>query len=344
MNLKEHFVNTLKLNSSPAPLSRMILCSWCTTLPLILGHSINQMGIAIFGALMGFALCLNDHFGPLKKRINHLFISYLFLSLSFFVGALIGDDIKMVSLLLFGLAFILGKSKDFGTELERVLLFSSLQLITAAGTPGLLEHFLWIMLYFTIALINYLSCLTLLHLISRNEAEEMIGKRKIFKKIIYNKETNLFAFIFSLTATLGLIIAHHLHISRGYWIVGTALIVMLPSTTLSIYRSTQRLLGTALGVITGCLFINLGHDPVSLIFFCLFAAFLAPLGLIRNYWLGNIFIAALILFLLEISQSSEISISSLALLRIIDIALGCCLGLIGTMLNKSAKVIIAKNS
>jgi uncharacterized membrane protein YccC len=93
------------------------------------------------------------------------------------------------------------------------------------------------------------------------------------------------------------------------------------------------LLGTLAGVIIGSFFIQFGHDPITLIIFCLIAAYFAPLGLIMNYWLANIFIAALILFLLEISKISTVNSFDLAVLRATDIALGCLFGVIGTFIN-----------
>lgn len=337
MPIREHVENTLKFNPAPTPIPRMILCSLCTTLPLLLGFTMNQLPIAIFGALTGFALCLNDHFGPLQERIKHLIVTFIFLTLSFFLGAVLAPNIALVAVSLFLLSFVLGKTKDYGVELERILLFSALQLLTASGTEDLLPHSKWILFYFVMGLINYIICLSLVFLFSKHGIEFHVSKRKILKKIINQKQSTRFAFIFATTTTVGYLMANYFHISRGYWVVGTTLIVMLPDSTQSIYRSAQRLLGTVGGVLIGCFFIALGHDPISLMLFCLIAAFFAPLGLIRNYWLGNVFIAALVLFLLEISKTTGINSFDLALLRTTDIALGCFLGIMGALINNPTR-------
>lgn len=342
MPFKEHVENTLKFNPAPSPFSRMVLCSLCTTLPLVLGYGLNQLPLAIFGSLTGFALSLSDHFGPLNKRIHHLFVTSLFLTISLFVGAVLIGQEGFIALLLFVLAFLLGKSKDYGVELERVLLFSSLQLLAGAGTAGIKEHLHWILFYISIALLNYVICLVLIYLYSKNAPEFVASKRQTFKKIINQKETNRFAFLFATTATIGYLIANYFHISRGYWVVGTILLVMLPDSTQSLYKSVQRLLGTFVGVMIGALLMRFGHDPITLMIFCLIAAYFAPLGLIRNYWLGNIFIAALVLFLLEISKTAHISSFDLALLRTTDIALGCLLGSLGALINNPSILIHSK--
>ncbi|MDO9184059.1 MAG: FUSC family protein [Bacteriovorax sp.] len=333
MPLKEHLENTFKLTPSSTPIPRMVLCSLCTTLPLILGFVLNQLPLAIFGGLFGFVLILNDHFGPLRQRINHLAITFLLLSLSFYLGAILANNNLMTALALFIISFILGKAKNFGIELERLLLFMALQILTAAGSPGIKDFFWSIMLYFTLAFLNYIICLTLIYYFFRHASEFMASKRETFKKIINQKETNRFAIVFALTTTLGFILANILHISRGYWVVGTTLIVMLPNSTQSIYKSAQRLVGTFVGVLLAAFCLHFGHDPISLILFVLVAAYFAPLGLTRNYWLGNIFIAALILFLLEISSGKNTDSIDLAKLRTIDIGLGCLLGIIGSFIN-----------
>lgn len=138
-----------------------------------------------------------------SDAIYHLITTFIFLSGAFYPGAKIEGNNTLIALSLFLISFILGKAKEYGVELERLLLF-------------------------------------------------MASKRQTFKKIITQKQSTRFAFIFASTTTLGLIL------------------------------------------------------------FVLIAAYFAPLGLIRNYWLGNIFIAALILFLLEISSTQHTESLNLA--------------------------------
>jgi hypothetical protein len=344
--LKEHLDNTLKFNNDPTPVPRMILCSVCTTLPLVLGYFQHQLPIAIFGALFGFVLILNDHFGPLKQRIMHLFVTFIMLTLSFYVEAILFDKIALIAVTLFLVSFLVGKSKNYGIELERMLLFMALQILTAAGLPGLMNHFWSLIAYCSFAFVNYIVCLTLVFLYSKHPIEFMESKRKTLNKIISQKHTTRFAFIFSCTTTLGYLLANWMHIGRGYWVVGTTLIVMLPNSYQSFYKSIQRLLGTFIGVVIAAFLINLGHDPITLTLFVLVSALFAPLGLLRNYWLGNIFIAALILFLLELSTFNQIynhtQSFDLARLRTIDIALGCLLGIIGSLINDPSIILDTK--
>lgn len=340
---KDHLDNTLKLTPVPTPVPRMVLCSLCTTLPLILGYFLHQLPLAIFGGLFGFVLILNDHFGPYKKRIAHLSVTFVLLSLAFYLGVMISQNIPLTAVSLFIISFILGKSKDYGVELERLLLFMSLQILTASGIPSLDAHIVGILSYSFFAFINYLLCLTLIYAYMKSPEEFIQSKRQTLQKIFSQEHSTRFALIFATTTTIGYLLANWLHIGRGYWVVGTTLIVMLPDTYKSFYKSIQRLLGTFLGVVAAAFLVQLGHDPLLLITFVLIAAFFAPLGLLRNYWLGNIFIAALILFLLEISSPDVKGSIDLAKLRTIDIALGCMLGVIGSLINDPT-VILKKKS
>lgn len=342
MPFKDHLDNTLKLATAPTPIPRMVLCSLCTTLPLILGYFSHQLPLSIFGGLFGFVLILNDHFGPYKKRIAHLSVTFVLLSLAFYVGAMISQNIPLTALSLFIMSFILGKAKDYGVELERLLLFMALQILTAAGSPTLAQHFPAILFYFFFAYINYLFCLTLLYFFLKSPEEFIQSKRKTLQKIFSQQHSTRFALIFAVTTTIGYLLANWLHIGRGYWVVGTTLIVMLPDTYKSFYKSIQRLLGTFLGVVAAAFLVQLGHDPLILILFVLVSAFFAPLGLLRNYWLGNIFIAALILFLLEISSPDVKGSIDLAKLRTIDIALGCMMGIVGSLINDPSVIIPTK--
>jgi uncharacterized membrane protein YccC len=336
-HLKEHFENTIKLTPAPVPISHMVLCSITVIFPLIVGFNLNQLHFAIFGSLSALALSLNDHFGPLKKRITHLLITQVFLIAAFYLGAVLEGYYYLMGILIFSISFLLGKTKNHGVELERILVFSTLQILAASGIEGTHDIFPQILSYFILSLINYLLCLLLIQYFFQNRSELISSKRQIFTKVINQHESTRFALFFSFTVTAAYFLANYLHISRGYWVVGTTVLVMLPDSTQSFYKSAQRLIGTFLGVIIGAFFIQLNYSSTGLIFFCLMASSMTPLGLSRNYWIGNIFIAALVLFLLELSNPNPLESIDLAILRVTDIAIGCLFGVLGTLLNKYSK-------
>ena len=333
MSLKHHISETLKLAPAPSPWPRMILCALSVTLPLIAGYLRQDQASAIYGALFAFTMILNDHFGPLKNRVLHLLSVFFFLACAFAFGLLISGSLPLVMISLFIMAFILGKSKGLGLELERLLLTSTFQLLTASQTPGLREHFLKPVAYASVSLLNYIVCLVLVFLVMRHAPNFQKSKRLELLEAIKKKDSIRYAFTLATISCLGLFLAHYFNLERGHWMVGTILIVMMPNKTLSFQRSFQRIFGTLLGGLIASLIIHFTDGPIWTITFCAVAAFLAPLGLIKNYWLGNTFIAAFILLFLDFGHPAPTdSDFQYAMVRLTDIALGCLVGAIGTLI------------
>ena len=333
MKLKHHLSESLRLDPAPSPWPRMVLCSLGVTLPLIIGHAFGDGPSSIYGALFGFTLILNDHFGPYARRLIHLLTTGLFLTSAFLLGLLLQGHEPFILITLFILAFILGKAKGLGLELERMLLTSTFQFLTAAQTPDIQSHFIKPVLYGLVGLANYILCLSIVYLLMKHAPNFQKSKRQELKEAIKKKDTQRYAFTLATVASLGLFITNYYKMERGYWIVSTILIVMMPTRTLSFQRSFQRVLGTFLGGIIASAAIYYVKDPYLLIAFSAIAAFLSPLGLIKNYWLANVFIASLILFFLEIASAGQSHGDfSLAILRLKDIAIGSIVGAIGTLL------------
>ena len=62
------------------------------------------------------------------------------------------------------------------------------------------------------------------------------------------------------------------------------------------------------------------------------------MGLSKNYWIGNVAIAALILFFLEFASPQSIEGHHLAYWRIVDITIGSIVGVIAALfLSDSSK-------
>lgn len=333
MHLKHHLSKSLQLQPTPSPWPRMILSALSVSLPLIVGFNRGELRIAIFGALFGFIMILNDHFGPLGKRVIHLITAYIFIITGYLIGMLLNEYYWLLMIALFSMSFLVGKSKGLGLELERMLLFTTLQLLAASQLPEIKTHYVLAFFYSTFSLFSYIVCLFLVYLILKHKTNFQKSKRQEFREALNRKDNNRYAITLACMTCLGLWLAQFLHMERGYWVVGTILLVMMPDRYQSLYRSFQRILGTLIGVILASLMMKLGKNPMILISFCTFAAFMTPYGQIKNYWLSNVFIAGLILFFLEISNfKPHHGDFDLAFLRLADIGLGCLLGSLGTII------------
>ncbi len=332
MPFRDHLNKTLKLEKAPSPWPRMILCALSVGLPLIIGSIRGELRGAIFGSLFGYILILNDHFAAYKHRVVHLITCFIFIALSFLLGALLVEQTIAIGVVLFIFSFVLGLSKSRGIELERMILLCSLQFLMASGSPQLKGHYLVPLQYTTLSFINYLICLSIVYLAMKHTPNFSNSKREIFKNIINPRNSFRFGFTCAITTVIGYIIAKTFKIDHDYWVPGTILIVMMPDHYQSLYRGAQRLFGTIIGVVVAAFLIKYASQTELLIIFSMIFAFFTPYGLIRNYWLGNAFVAGLILFLLEMASASHSGSMDLAILRIKDIALGCFIGMLATIL------------
>jgi hypothetical protein len=331
MPFKEHLENTLRINPEPTPLFKMVLSALAITTPLIIGYINHQLFVSMFGALMGLVLYLNDHFGFLAVRLKHLAAAFILLLLSFYVGAFSFGNNYIIVGVLFILSFLVGKSKDFGIELERMMLFITLQFLTASSEPIFKIQIQPLMIYSLIAFLNYIFWASIIFSVSKHQVSPMISKRNTVKHIMTNNKSSYFPLVCAVFSCVGFMTAQFFKFSHANWIVGTALIVILPDSYQSIYKSAQRLVGTIAGVIIASAILTYIHDPKLLIVFVFLFSFLMPNGISKNYWVANIYIAALILLFLEIGAPQSIETHHLAFWRIVDIAIGSFIGVLAAI-------------
>ncbi len=326
MPFKEHVENTLRINPEPTPLFKMILSAMAITTPLVIGHFNHELFVSMFGSLMGLVFYLNDHFDSFFIRARHLLVTFILLMISLAVGsASIGSNLTIV-IILFILSFLLGKSKDYGIELERMMLFITLQFLTASAEIVIKLKLTSLLLYSSIALLNYLFWAYVIFRITKHQVATTASKRATVKKIISHNTGIKFPLVCAVFSTLGYILAQTFEFSHANWIVGTALIVILPDSYQSLYKGAQRVLGTILGVVIASVILTYAHNQALLIAFVFICSLLMPIGLSQNYWVGNIYIAAMILFFLEIAAPQSIATHHLAYWRAVDIVLGCSIG------------------
>lgn len=344
MPLRNHIEKSLEIAPVVTPAHKMLMSASAITLPLVVGLLREEIQPAMFGALMGLVYYLNDHFGKLEIRIKHLFIAFIFLMLSMFVGTLVQGQLVLISILLFGLSFLLGKSKTFGIELERMMLFITLQFLTSSSEAVVFETRTSLLIYSTLSFALYVLVLLLLQILFKHEHQEMKSKRHIFKEAMKNKQSLKFSLLVAIIALTSYHLVRSLQLSHPYWVVGTAIIVMLPDSLQGIYRSFQRFIGTVAGVFLAAVILSLTHEPYILLIFIFLFSMLMPVGLAKNYWVGNVFIAALILFFLEIAAPESIASHHLAYWRIVDITLGCTMGVLAAIILHPPLIIKLINS
>lgn len=336
MPIKDHIHHTLKINKEATPLYKMLLSCIVMTVPLIIGFIRHEHFLSMFGALMGLVYFLNDHFGSLYVRVRHLIIAHCFFMAVLYIGSFFTGKFFLMSLAIFFLSFMVGLSKGYGIELERLILFIALEFLTASSDQIISDSMTGLIIYSHITLAIYILSLYLLHFVFGHSFHKMNSKQESLKKIISTllerKMTLKFPLICALLSLGSFLFFHQMKFTHLHWIIGTALIVMMPDSYLGIYKSVQRILGTFAGAIIGAIVISLFPQPIMLITAVAICAFFMPNAMSKNYWVGNVTIASLILFFLEFALPGSIALHHLAYWRIVDIALGSSVGIVCSLI------------
>lgn len=313
--------HSLKLHPARPPIDKMLQISLSSLIPITLGYTLGHFGYSVFGGLIALAITLNDHQGQLRKRFIHLITCSFFLNLGLFLGAFFIAYQSFAPYFIFIAALILGKIKDQGISLERMYLFSFFNFLAIFDSLTKKDQIYLPLIYSTIGFFSYLVVLLILNLFYKYESTNNSSKRNILKSSLQNHHSNRFSLIYSLTVTLSFYFFKSLHFKHSYWIAGTIMIVMLPSFSQSFERSFQRVFGTILGVILASIIVSIYQSPLLIFLGIMLATFFIPWTLELNYWLGNVAIAALVIFITE-AQSISSNLWLVSLERVIDISIG----------------------
>lgn len=324
------------MSRTPEPVSRpqMLLCGMAVGFPLFAGLYTNNLILAIYGALTGYLLTFSEQSGTLRHRLSVLTLTFVMLIAGFALGLFLQHRPTEFLFALAVLAYWIGLLGGEGADLERALLFSTLQVIVVVHTPALsLEHALPILCFaltgFAFAVAATISQVWL----TRPSAPRPPG---FFSTLKYPLETKLDRHLHSVSyvtiTLLAALLVHHYEIERGYWMVLAVLIVMKPGRVLSIYRSFQQFFGTLLAVGLAELIIYFFHTPLPLILLVMLCAACVPWAIKRNYWLVAFLVTIIVLLLLDMPFVEKGDFHT-PILRLRATAYGCLLGIAGAMLS-----------
>ena len=127
-------------------------------------------------------------------------------------------------------------------------------------------------------------------------------------------------------------IAFAFEFDRSYWIPVSCGAVMLGSTIISTFhRAIQRSIGTTIGILVATLILSSGPSPITVALLIALLGFLTEIFMVQNYAFAVTFITPNALLIAE-STTQVHSLSYFATARIVDILIGCVIGLIGVLL------------
>ncbi len=313
----------------------MILCSLGASAPLFIGNINGQLPISIYGALTGYLLASNDHLGTLGHRLWVVTLTLLFILCGFSTGFLLHEHQLAFELCLAGLVYWLGILGGDGAELERAILFLVIGLIVAFFSKTIsLSVLPGFFFYCLVGYSNVMVTIPLLNLLIKRNPEPFFGLRNSFKKsFTKQREKHIHAASYTLIALLCIWFAQYFQIERGYWIVITVLIVMRADPSQSLYKTSQRLFGTALGVLFCEIAVQIVSEPRAIIIGVMTCTFILPWALKKNYLLASFFITIFIVFLLELAMGIH-GDTHTSFVRLKATLIGSLFSVLGTALSK----------
>lgn len=137
---------------------------------------------------------------------------------------------------------------------------------------------------------------------------------------------------YGIILTIAALIAYAFEFNRSYWVPLSCAAVLLGSTIMSTFlRAIQRSVGTIIGVVIASLILSIHPEGFFISMIILLLTFLTELFIVRNYALATMFITPNALVMAE-STTQMHNMPFFATTRIIDIIIGCLIGLLGVLL------------
>ena len=334
--ISAHLLALAKFDSRIVPWPRMILCALATGVPLFIGVLQDKPLLAIYGALTGYLLGLNDHLGTLPHRLFVISLTFVGL-IAGFAGGLKAQEYGIIfEIPLAVLVYWLGLFGGRGAECERGLLFATLAFSLAyfAGNIPSTSHPA-LLTFGTLGFFTLFTGIPLLYFIRKNNEEIFASVRTSFSQSMTMQiDDHIHAASYTLTALLSVWLAHYFSLERGYWVLLTVLLIMKPDRTQAIYKTSQRLIGTVAAVFLASFLLLVVHHVVPFTLLAIICAFAVPWAAKRNYLLVSFFATMMVISLLEIAVRHH-SDTHLPFVRLQATLIGCALSMLGTGISKS---------
>ncbi|MEI4769865.1 FUSC family protein [Psychrobacillus sp. FJAT-51614] len=157
-----------------------------------------------------------------------------------------------------------------------------------------------------------------------------------------NSVVFLYALRYGFVLLIAALIAISFDFNRSYWVTLSCAAVLSGATIMATFhRAIQRTLGTIIGILTATAILYFQPDGYVIAIAIFLLTFLTELAIVLNYGIAALFITPNALLLAE-STTKIHDISYFASARVIDVLIGCAIGLIGTLIinRKSAASIL----
>jgi len=140
-----------------------------------------------------------------------------------------------------------------------------------------------------------------------------------------------FALCFGAAAALALLTAQQLGVSNSYWATLTTVMVMRREGLASLGLTIQYMAGTLIGIPIAFVLFQLWPSPLPVALFATAAAAFARVGLSINPALGFAGVTVFLLLVVDVTRLAMGVTPHLLWVRLYDVAVGCGIALLGTV-------------
>lgn len=145
----------------------------------------------------------------------------------------------------------------------------------------------------------------------------------------------------ALVVCLSVVIYHVFHLTQGYWVTLTTLIVMQATLGATLRKGVQRFLGTLLGVAIASIILLTIHNRIVIDFlvivFIFFAYYFNPFNNLVNYGLVVVPLSISVVLMIALITPDKIN-AQIVFARFYDTVIGAVLGILGAVLIFPSKV------
>ena len=303
-----------------------ILASLCTGLPLLMGYFIGRLDYGILACLGGLAILYMPSTQLEHRMITQVLCAFGFV-LSFTIGICFSFNPNISAVVLglyaFGVNLVtrhfrLSAPGNFFfimiASMAICMPFDILTIPTNIGLIALGSIFACILAFLYSIYITGLYRDILLFPLAPRKAKAVLAE---------SITVGIFAFG-------SLLVAHLFKLENPYWVPISCLAIMQGVSVAHVWqRGIHRVGGTFVGMGLTWLLLQIHMTPLSICISILVLQFIIEILVVRHYGLAVIFITPMTVFLSEIASSSSADPSQLISLRVLDIIIGSCLGVLG---------------
>lgn len=129
---------------------------------------------------------------------------------------------------------------------------------------------------------------------------------------------------------LAAIIAYEFEFNRSFWVPLSCVAVMSGATAVATFhRAIQRGFGTVAGILIASAILSFHPTGYVIAFLVFLLTFITELFIVKNYGLAALFFTPNALLMAESAAQIEVEFTFIATARLIDVAIGIIIGLIG---------------